>query len=828
MGKGKKLEGPCAIEICNGMSAKWRTVTDMVMSQGKANKTLPDYVKAKDIICLHCYNAIVVNVSSEFQQHALKRRRHREPETSNENDTLSFSQAIGIITDILYKREREELPPVWAFEELRTLMESEDKRLKSFFDELYLSTNPSTKNKDTRRKVSKQLVFLCYYLCGIRNKFVNNAKRDLGMYLDSTGTPNSTIDTLATLGLTTTSRSISYHKDSVSEKHPMTVESSLSDSAANAMVLNIDDYHSIHTKRMPNTTTTSTAVHLATILLNPIKNEVAISKQDIHNPALVDASLIKVGIEGQFMSAYSQPHNQRWGFRIVDDETKLEELAVHSYDVRLKEKRITRSMKDVVLVDLLHSDLHSVESYVNAINIVASVPTIDEYIKEGNVIPVVADWPGQIFLRTAISRYLIHGSSSKITDKVLSFLPIIGPLHISLNSRELIFLQYQPFFSAMYKYVFGERKPLAQKPKPWRINLLLELSRSAWQEIAAIVEMKFGHVCKDAEYVTLKDFLDNVIPLVLDIYALFFRAGDFNSYVESCFRVWTIFLKFRRKNYTKAPLMFLSDIFYWQSKNHSILKTMNAELPKFSDSPVEIFHSLLRRNTEKHLTANQIIKEARYINYLRFNDDGFKENFVHNSTWAVYQFSSRNIAILTRKTACFLLDCFSDIYTRINYERLPFIIPPRVAIKTSSKKSKENSFPIPAMKMKEAWLCHLPLGYSTSHKPGSSGCDSSSCSTTNVTITEETGRVLSCGHAYHNTCFSQHEHKCLYCLDYIKDGIDENVQSLIDRLCRLNSDNEVENEEPDSIPEDDDDDTKESTDDISVPWDAAIRRFLQQ
>ena len=39
---------------------------------------------------------------------------------------------------------------------------------------------------------------------------------------------------------------------------------------------------------------------------------------------------------------------------------------------------------------------------------------------------------------------------------------------------------------------------------------------------------------------------------------------------------------------------------------------MNAELPKFSDSPVEIFHSLLRRNTEKHLTANQIIKEARY------------------------------------------------------------------------------------------------------------------------------------------------------------------------------------------------------------------------
>ena len=118
--------------------------------------------------------------------------------------------------------------------------------------------------------------------------------------------------------------------------------------------------------------------------------------------------------------------------------------------------------------------------------------------------------------------------------------------------------------------------------------------------------------------------------------------------------------------------MFLSGIFYWQSKNHSILKTMNAELPKFSDSPVEIFYSLLRRNTEKHLTANQIIKEARYINYLRFNDDDFKENFVHTSSWAVYQYSSRNIETLTRKTACYLLDCFTDIFTHINYRKIQF------------------------------------------------------------------------------------------------------------------------------------------------------------
>ncbi|CAJ0871309.1 18441_t:CDS:2, partial [Entrophospora sp. SA101] len=199
----------------------------------------------------------------EFQQHALEQSHHNEPEiyietsSKDNNNNLTFSQAVGIVTDILYEREHQGLPPIWIFEEFRAVMELEDKRLKYFFDELYLSINPLKKSKSTMENVSKQLVFLCYFICGIRNKFVNNAKRDLGMYLDSTGTPDSTIDTLATLGMTITSRSIAYHKDAISKKHLTTVESNLADSTNSALVLNIDDYHSIHIKRMPDTTTTS-------------------------------------------------------------------------------------------------------------------------------------------------------------------------------------------------------------------------------------------------------------------------------------------------------------------------------------------------------------------------------------------------------------------------------------------------------------------------------------------------------------------------------------------------------------------------------------------
>ncbi|CAH1769119.1 107_t:CDS:2, partial [Entrophospora sp. SA101] len=583
----------------DSQSSNWRKVTEHVISKGQTNKTFPNYVQLGDTICLNCYNGIITRSAIEFQQHALEQSHHNEPEiyietsSKDNNNNLTFSQAVGIVTDILYEREHQGLPPIWIFEEFRAVMELEDKRLKYFFDELYLSINPLKKSKSTMENVSKQLVFLCYFICGIRNKFVNNAKRDLGMYLDSTGTPDSTIDTLATLGMTITSRSIAYHKDAISKKHLTTVESNLADSTNSALVLNIDDYHSIHIKRMPDTTTTSSAEHLATILLNPIKNQPAIPREDIHNPALIEAQLIKIGIENNFMSTYSLSHNQRWGFHLVSDKTKLEELTVHSYDVRLKEKRNTRSLKDAVLVDLLESKLQSMEAYINAINVAASI--------------------------------------------------------------------------------------------------------------------------------------------------------------------------------------------------------MNAELPKFSDSPVEIFHSLLRRSTEKHLTADQIIKTARNINYLRFDDDDFKENFVHTSSWAVYQYSSRNIETLTRKTACYLLDCFTDIYTRINHKKIQFLIPPQVSMKRPLKRSKKegsantgNSIPIPAMKMKEAWLCHLPLGYSSSHKPSLYGCDSSNCFITKTIITEETGQ----------------------------DGVDKHVQSLLESLHQINSNSSAEGEDPGSILEDDNDDIKESADDI--------------
>ena len=116
--------------------------------------------------------------------------------------------------------------------------------------------------------------------------------------------------------------------------------------------------------------------------------------------------------------------------------------------------------------------------------------------------------------------------------------------------------------------------------------------------------------------------------------------------------------------------MFLSDIFYWELNNQPILGTIKAELPKFTDSTVEIFHSFLRRSTQKYTDAQQIIKYGRYINQLHLDNNEFRENFAHTSTWAVYEYSARDITVLTKKMPAFFCSVsqkFINVYLIITH-----------------------------------------------------------------------------------------------------------------------------------------------------------------
>jgi hypothetical protein len=107
------------------------------------------------------------------------------------------------------------------------------------------------------------------------------------------------------------------------------------------------------------------------------------------------------------------------------DEELIDRLTLHSYDDRLKSKRSYRHIHNSILFDFVESKLKGVEGYMNALQIIHDQEPMQVYLSQ-YVIPVVADWPGQFFIRKAIAqRFLIKNKN--IPEYIMSFLPVMGP-----------------------------------------------------------------------------------------------------------------------------------------------------------------------------------------------------------------------------------------------------------------------------------------------------------------------------------------------------------------------------------------------------------------
>ena len=78
---------------------------------------------------------------------------------------------------------------------------------------------------------------------------------------------------------------------------------------------------------------------------------------------------------------------------------------------------------------------------------------------------------------------------------ILSLIPCIGPLHISLNGRETVIKDFVGFFENIYNNLFPRNK-LPKTPRPWRISLFLEIVYGGWLFSREAVKEK-SKVCKD-------------------------------------------------------------------------------------------------------------------------------------------------------------------------------------------------------------------------------------------------------------------------------------------------------------------------------------------
>ena len=131
-----------------------------------------------------------------------------------------------------------------------------------------------------------------------------------------------------------------------------------------------------------------------------------------------------------------------------------------------------RSMENTKLVDSLHMPLKSYQDILLAFKHMLS-NGLEIYLKDF-LTPFIGDWPTQFFMRQLVYS-LAEVSLPNISCE--NVVPLIGPLHVSLNSRECVLKFFHPIFAELYSTLFGKS---AKKPQAWRVSLFLEVLYGGW------------------------------------------------------------------------------------------------------------------------------------------------------------------------------------------------------------------------------------------------------------------------------------------------------------------------------------------------------------
>jgi len=143
-----------------------------------------------------------------------------------------------------------------------------------------------------------------------------------------------------------------------------------------------------------------------------------------------------------------------------------------------------RTMEHTCLIGFMKlQPLKSAADFLVAMITALACDPLRAYLSE-SCMPFPADWPAQFYPRQVIYAPMadmvtvldqhwdpaLHGQRPADTHLVYlrNLLPMLGPLHISLNTQEQLIKQYRPIFKRLYQRATG--KILPQKPRAWRIT----------------------------------------------------------------------------------------------------------------------------------------------------------------------------------------------------------------------------------------------------------------------------------------------------------------------------------------------------------------------
>ena len=477
----------------------------------------------------------------------------------------------------------------------------------------------------------------------------------LSRTLSQHGISDCGLASLRNLGITAHPRTVTLASLSSASSHLSSVNEFIKEAAdkQHFIVFFIDDFHNIHTMHRPSDKKQSQSVHMSTLLIKVFKNINAIPVErnaSALNKEPANASLLKAIVD-RCMSTLSKTYAQVMPDYITskyfDPEEERRRLLIHDYQqTELKEMR---SMHNTKLVDCLEMPLKNFQDTVAALEYIFH-NELSTYLAKFFV-PFIGDWPTQFYMRQ-----FVYSDTVFLRNK-RNILPFIGPLHISLNSRQSVVLKFYPLFKEMHCFLFGRKAVLAKKPKAWRQSLLLEILYGGWSLIRDEIMALFDK-CKDTEYLTILNLLDNYCPLVLSLYSIEFKNNYFKNFFHSIVRCWVMLVIFNRRHYNKALIILLTSFYHLQITGHPLYQVLSNHLNAFDEYPVENCHSILRSKTKSTDTGEQIFRKAREIDACKNDLQEFQSWFVSKRKHA---FCPKKIKSLKLQAAKFLISKFERI-----------------------------------------------------------------------------------------------------------------------------------------------------------------------
>jgi len=230
-----------------------------------------------------------------------------------------FRNKFELLSALLYKRQRNlnlniELDP----EDFKNMIEENEPKLKGFFDELiyiFLTSQTHNRSENVIENAKKSLVGFCYLLAGLKNQRNNSLQLEIGLYLSASGATVECIDIMSRLGISVCYKTLERYKKVIFSKHNEKINNYFEENTEKLIPFNIDDFHGIYSFRQPNTTTLSTACHMATCVSKTIKDSKAVPAYvdgiPVHNPKNIEADRIIKYLNDEYFSSLSISYNEK-------------------------------------------------------------------------------------------------------------------------------------------------------------------------------------------------------------------------------------------------------------------------------------------------------------------------------------------------------------------------------------------------------------------------------------------------------------------------------------------------------------------------------------